>query len=127
MKILLVDDSRTMRIIQKRSLQKLFPDLTVFEANNGKEAISTIVKEEYSFDFVMCDINMPIMTGLETLKAIRSQEQSKDIPVIMCTSVADKAQVLEALKCGANDYIIKPFKHEDIETKVKAVLERLAN
>ena len=126
MKVLLIDDSKTMRIIQKRSLEKLgFDNLTIQEAGNGKEGVETLAAEGYKFDFVMCDINMPIMSGIETLKAIRSNPESKHIPVIMCTSVADKAQVLEALKSGASDYIIKPFKHEDIETKVKAVLERV--
>ncbi|MCJ8329431.1 MAG: response regulator [Lentisphaeria bacterium] len=123
MKVLLVDDSSTMRKIQKRMLIAM--DITdITEAGNGKEALIKLKEANYEFTFILCDINMPEMSGMETLKKIRSMPQTEKLPVIMCTSVAEKSQVMEAIKAGASNYIVKPFKAEDLEEKVNAVLGR---
>lgn len=118
MKILLIDDSKTMRIIQKRSLLKMdIEDLEILEADSGWNGLESLVDNDV--DLIICDISMPGMGGIETLRKIRSNLDTSKIPVIMCTSVADKGSIIEALKAGATNYIIKPFKQEDIESKIK--------
>jgi two-component system chemotaxis response regulator CheY len=121
MKVLLTDDSSTMRKIQKRVLGSMGIN-DVVEAGNGKEAIDLIAQN--SFDFVLLDINMPEMNGMETLKAIRANPDTAKLPVIMCTSVAEKGQVMEAIKAGASNYIVKPFQPEDLQKKIKATFEK---
>ena len=122
MKILLVDDSTTMRRIQQRVLKAMgYED--VVEAANGKQALAKLVEHEFDIGLILCDINMPEMSGLETLQRIRHHPRCKEIPVIMCTSVAEKAQVLEALKAGANSYVVKPFSPDSLKQKIEAVIE----
>ncbi len=118
MKVLLTDDSSTMRKIQKRVLASM--DITdITEASNGKEALE-ILKETHDFDFLLLDINMPEMNGMETLKEIRSNPVTAKLPVIMCTSVAEKGQVMEAIKAGATNYLVKPFQPDDLKKKIEA-------
>jgi len=121
MKVLLTDDSSTMRKIQKRVLAGM--DITdVLEASNGKEALELI--SQHKFDFVLLDVNMPEMNGMETLKAIRGNPDSAKLPVIMCTSVADKGQVMEAIKAGATNYLVKPFQPEDLQKKIESTFNK---
>lgn len=121
MKVLLIDDSMTMRRIQRRVLSGMGYD-DVVEASNGKEGLTRLIENEFKMGLILCDINMPEMSGIETLTRIRSHPQTKTIPVIMCTSVAEKAQVLQALKSGANSYIVKPFDPASLQEKIEAVL-----
>ena len=124
MKILLIDDPSTMRKIQKRVISELHPDAIVLEAGNGKEALDVLKANNNDFTFILCDINMPEMNGMETLKAIRSQPETAKLPVIMCTSVAEKGQVMEAIKAGATNYLVKPFQPADLQSKISAVLNK---
>ena len=117
MRVLLIDDSTTMRKIQRRALNSLGIE-DIDEAPNGKEGIEKLQAESYSYNLVMLDVNMPEMGGLEVLKAVRSDPNSKNIPIVMCTSVADKEQVMEAIKSGASNYVVKPFTPEDLQKKV---------
>jgi two-component system chemotaxis response regulator CheY len=121
MKVLLIDDSSTMRKIQKRVLETM--GITdIVEAGNGKEALERLQEHHNDFNFVLCDINMPEMNGMETLKAIRANPDTVKLPVIMCTSVAEKGQVMEAIKAGATNYLVKPFQPEDLQNKINLVL-----
>jgi len=123
MKILLVDDSGTMRKIQKRLLIDAgYSTDDILEAGNGKEAIQMLEDLKYECDLVLCDVNMPEMNGLETLTAIRAK--TKAVPVIMCTSVAEKGTVMESIKLGANNYLVKPFAQDNFISKIKAVIEK---
>ena len=124
MRILLIDDSSTMRKIQRRVLSEMSPEYDIVEAGNGKEAIEKLKEFNYQFGLVLCDINMPEMNGMETLKAIRSAPESSKLPVIMCTSVAEKGQVMEAIKAGATNYLVKPFQPEDLKNKINTVLSK---
>lgn len=100
-------------------------DITdIVEAGNGVEAMDTLKQHNFDFTFVLCDINMPEMNGMETLKAIRESAEGKTLPVIMCTSVAEKGQVMEAIKAGATNYLVKPFQPEDLQKKIETVLEK---
>lgn len=118
MRVMLIDDSNTMRKIQKRVLVGMGIE-DIVEAGNGREGLETLRSEGFNFDFCLLDVNMPEMTGLEMLKAVRAEGQK--IPIIMCTSVADKDQVMEALKAGATNYVVKPFKPEDLQKKIESI------
>ncbi len=122
MRVMLIDDSSTMRKIQKRVLVGMDKFDEIIEAGNGKEALELLKQYDYDFGFVMCDINMPEMSGMETLRAIRGNPKTAKLPVIMCTSVAEKSQVLDAIKAGASNYVVKPFRPEDLQSKIDAVL-----
>jgi len=115
MKLLLVDDSATMRRIQRTQLGSMGVT-DVDEAANGDEALGKLSTSSY--DVVLLDWNMPVMDGITCLTAIRRNGAYKTIKVIMCTSESEKAKVMEALKAGANNYIVKPFTPEALKEKL---------
>ncbi|GIW77240.1 MAG: response regulator [Phycisphaerae bacterium] len=122
MKVLLVDDSKTMRNIEKKVLGTL--NVTEFvEAGDGLEALSAIAATPGGFDLVLIDWNMPNMDGHTLVTRIR--EKDKTTPLIMCTTEAEKNRVIEAIKAGVNNYIIKPFTPEILLEKVQATLQKL--
>ena len=115
MKLLLVDDSATMRRIQKTQLAAI--GLTeVDEAEDGKAALEKISASWY--DLVLLDWNMPVMDGLTLLKQLRSDASYRAMKIIMCTSESEKSKVMEALQAGANNYIVKPFTPEALKEKL---------
>ena len=121
MKILLVDDSTTMRRIQKNTLEKLgYTDIT--EAGDGAEAVAKVAAG--AFDLVLMDWNMPNMTGIEALKKIKGDAAMKAVPVIMVTSESEKTKIMEAIQAGAANYIVKPFQSEVLQEKISAVLKK---
>ena len=114
MKVLLVDDSGTMRTIQKRCLAKLgIEDVT--EAEDGVQALAEF--EKGTFDVVLTDWNMPNMDGLTLLKEIRTR--NKDIPVVMITTEAERARVVTAIQAGVSDYMVKPFTPDGLKEKLE--------
>ncbi len=120
MKILLVDDSRTIRNIQKNVLSQLgFND--VMEAADGVEALKQIAACKP--ELCLIDWNMPNMDGITLVRKIR--ETDKSTPLIMVTTEAEKSRVLEAIKAGVNNYVIKPFTAETLSEKINATLSKL--
>lgn len=120
MKTLLVDDSATMRKILINILATAgYED--VVQASDGQQAVDEVMKQD-GIDLVLMDWNMPNMLGIDALKMIRAA--GKTVPVIMVTTEAEKTRVLEALKAGANNYIIKPFKPETIIAKIQETLAK---
>jgi two-component system chemotaxis response regulator CheY len=118
MKILVVDDFSTMRRIIKNILKQIgFTDID--EAENGQVALSKLNDNDY--DLVVSDWNMPEMTGIELLKAVRATEAIKDIPFLMVTAEAKKENVVEAVKAGVNNYIVKPFTAEILQEKIEKI------
>jgi two-component system chemotaxis response regulator CheY len=117
MKILLVDDSLTMRRIQKTQLTNLGIK-TIIEAENGDDALSKL-SNNMPVDVILLDWNMPIMDGLTFLQKVRADATYKTVRVIMCTSESEKDKVVEALKAGANNYIVKPFTPESLKEKLE--------
>ncbi|GBU22010.1 chemotaxis protein CheY [Fibrobacteres bacterium R8-0-B4] len=116
MRMLLVDDSVTMRRIQKTQITGL--GITdIIEAGDGQEALGKL-KSNMPIDMVLLDWNMPIMDGMAFLKTVRADAAFKDVKVIMCTSESEKSKVVEALKSGANNYIVKPFTPEALKEKI---------
>jgi two-component system chemotaxis response regulator CheY len=122
MKILLVDDSRTMRNIQKKALEALGSN-DVSEAGDGSEALTVIAATPGGFELIMVDWNMPNMDGITLVRKIR--EKDKATPLIMATTEAEKTRVLDALKAGVNNYIIKPFTPEIFLEKVRQTLAKV--
>ncbi len=120
-KVLVVDDSPTIRKMVSFSLKKMFNVETVFEAGDGLEALDVLGKEG-AVDFVICDINMPNMNGLEFLKKVKSLDEFKDIPIIMLTTEGREEDRQRALKMGADGYVVKPFKPEKLKKEIEKVL-----
>jgi two-component system chemotaxis response regulator CheY len=120
-RILLVDDSNTMRRIQKNTLEKLgFTD--VVEAQDGADAVGKLSMMG-KFDLVLMDWNMPNMTGIEALKKIKADPAIKATPVIMVTSESEKSKIMEAIQSGAASYVVKPFEADTLMAKIKATVK----
>jgi two-component system chemotaxis response regulator CheY len=120
MRVLVVDDFATMRKIEKNILGQLGIK-NVDEADDGSTALPKLKSTKY--DVVLLDWNMPNMTGLELLKAMRAEESLKNVPVIMVTAEALKDNVVAAAQAGVNDYVVKPFNASTLEEKLKKVLK----
>ena len=118
MKILVVDDFATMRRIIKNILKQLGYD-NVEEADDGSSALAKL--KATKFDFIITDWNMPNMSGLELLKAVRADEGLKGIPVLMVTAEAMKENIVEAIKSGVSNYVVKPFTAEVMKEKVDKI------
>ena len=116
-KIMLVDDAAFMRMMIKDTLSKN-GYTNIIEANNGQVAVATYASEHP--DLVIMDITMPVMDGLEALKEIRGADP--DATVIMCSAMGQETMVVDALKQGAKDFIVKPFKADRIMKTVKSIL-----
>ena len=115
MKVLIVDDFATMRRIVKNILRQLgFRNIS--EADDGKTALQALKKEK--FDLILSDWNMPEMPGIELLKAVRADDELKDIPFLMVTAEAEKGNIVEAVKLGVSNYKIKPFTAETMSEKL---------
>ena len=122
MKILIVDDFSTMRRIIKNLLRDLgFNDTT--EADDGQTALPML--KTGKFDFLVTDWNMPGMDGLELLKAVRADDNLKDMPVLMVTAEAKREQIVVAAQSGVNGYIVKPFTAITLKEKIEKIFERL--
>jgi two-component system chemotaxis response regulator CheY len=119
-RILVVDDMSTMRRIIRTILNQLGYS-NIEEAENGKQALAKLKSEK--FDFVITDWNMPEMDGLTLVKQIRSDPELKHLPVLMVTAEAKKENVLEALKAGVNNYIVKPFTPEVLKEKMEKIFK----
>jgi two-component system, chemotaxis family, chemotaxis protein CheY len=115
MKILVVDDMVTMRKVVKNILKQL-GFANVDEAENGQEGLQKLRAGQY--DFVVSDWNMPVMTGIDMLRAIRADENLKSIPVLMMTAEAQQKNLIEAMQAGVSNYIVKPFTAETMQEKI---------
>ncbi len=118
---LIIDDSSVMRKIVERSLRQAGIDLApVLEAGNGAEAL--VVLQENKVDLILCDVNMPVMDGLEFIKQLPGVPNAKDVPVVMITTEGSESHVVQALSSGARGYIRKPFTPEQVREHVVPVL-----
>ena len=118
MKILVVDDFPTMRRIVRNILKQLGFNNNE-EAVDGKAALAILKGGD--FDFVVTDWNMPNMTGLELLKAIRGDDKLKDTPVLIITAETEKENIVQAARAGVNDFIVKPFTADKIKQKIDKI------
>ncbi|MEE9274447.1 MAG: response regulator [bacterium] len=120
MKVLVVDDFATMRKVVRNMLRQLGFE-KVSEAENGEEGFRTAMTGD--FDLIVSDWNMPVMTGLEFLKALRADEKTKSIPFLMVTAEALKENIIMAIQAGATNYIVKPFTPQIFEEKLRAIFK----
>jgi two-component system chemotaxis response regulator CheY len=124
LKILIVDDFSTMRRIVKNLLNDLGFQITS-EAEDGNSALTHL--RAAPCDLVITDWNMPGMTGIELLKAIRTDPKLAHLPVLMVTAEAKREQIIEAAQSGVNGYIIKPFTAQTLQEKLQKIFERMGS
>lgn len=115
--ILIVDDSKVTRQVIKNTCNAMGLESNLIEAENGKIALEKLTEEV--IDLVLLDWNMPEMSGLEFLKEVRSKPAYERLPIIMVTSEAAHYNIVEALKSGASDYMVKPISLHTLQSKLK--------
>jgi len=120
-KIVTVDDSRTIRMIVKNAFKNY--DCQLFEAENGRDGLA--LAAEVHPDLIILDITMPVMTGIEMLGRLMADDELKHTAVIMLTAESGRDNVMNIVKMGVKDYIVKPFKGEQLIERVKLILEDL--
>ena len=121
MRVMLIDDSRTMRNIQKSILAQL-GHTEIEEACDGQDALSKV--GALGPDLILVDWNMPNMDGLTFVKTFRQQD--KTTPTIMVTTEAEKARVIEAIKAGVNNYVVKPFTPDLLGQRIDETMSKCA-
>ncbi len=121
--VLVVDDAPFIRDLVRKCLRNAFPGMTIDDAVNGRKAMAMLGKE--AFDLVLCDWEMPEMSGLELLTWCRQQPELKSLQFIMVTSRGDKENVIQAIQAGVSDFVGKPFTNEQLLTKVKKALTKI--
>ena len=118
-RFLVVDDFSTMRRVVRGQLKEMgFED--VAEAEDGVAALAKLKSQPY--DFVICDIGMPIMSGIDLLRMVRTDAALRQIPMLMVTAEARKEDIVLAVQNGAAGYLVKPFTKEALEERVKKAL-----
>jgi two-component system, chemotaxis family, chemotaxis protein CheY len=121
MRFLVVDDSSTMRRIIINTLNKLGHTET-HEAANGREGVERLAHT--SVDMVITDWNMPEMSGIDFIRAVRANAATKQLPVLMVTTNAAEDDIVEALRAGVNNYVVKPFTPDTMKDKIEAALSK---
>ncbi len=122
MKILIVDDFSTMRRIIKNLLRDLGFTNTD-EADDGTTALPMLQTGKY--EFLVTDWNMPGMTGIDLLKAVRKDDKLVGLPVLMVTAESKREQIIEAAQAGVNGYVVKPFTAATLQEKIDKIFERV--
>lgn len=122
LRFLVVDDFSTMRRIVRNLLKEL-GFTNVDEAEDGQVALHKLKTQH--FDFIVSDWNMPNMTGIELLKAIRADQQLKPLPFLMITAEAKRENIIEAAMAGASGYIVKPFTAATLEEKLNKIFQAI--
>jgi two-component system, chemotaxis family, chemotaxis protein CheY len=125
MKILVVDDFSTMRRIVRNLLVEIgFSNPLIQEADDGNNALAML--RAAPFDLVVTDWNMPNMTGIDLLRAIRAEATLKGLPVLMVTAENNRDQIIAAAQAGVNGYVVKPFTAATLQEKLGKIFERMA-
>jgi two-component system cell cycle response regulator len=117
-KILSVDDSRTIRMIVGRTFKPY--DCQICEAGNGEEGLAAAAREKP--DLIILDVTMPVMDGVTMLGKLKENPELKTIPVIMLTAESGRENVLQIAKLGVRDYLVKPFKEEQLIEKAGRIV-----
>jgi two-component system chemotaxis response regulator CheY len=121
MRVLIVDDSSTMRRIIINTLSRLGHQECV-EAGNGREGLDRLATTQ--IDLIITDWNMPEMSGIDFVRNLRASDKTKSVPVLMVTTNAAKDDIVEALRAGVNNYVVKPFTPDTIKEKIEAIIHR---
>jgi len=120
-RVLVIDDDPKIHVLIKKILGS--PNVKVIEAQNGAEGLSLASSRDP--DLILCDMMMPVMDGMEFLRAWSSNEAIAHIPVMMLTSISEKVRIIEAIKLGACDYVVKPFDPLSVRMKVAKLLKEI--
>ena len=120
--VLVVDDATFIRDLVKKGLRDNFPGIQIEEAVNGRKAQQLLGRQ--AVDLILCDWEMPEMSGLELLTWCRAEEAHKITPFIMVTSRGDKENVVQAIQAGVSDYIVKPFNAATLKDKLTRVYNK---
>jgi two-component system chemotaxis response regulator CheY len=120
MRFLIVDDSSTMRRIIINTLNKLGYK-ECHEAGNGREGMERLASTPV--DMIITDWNMPEMSGIDFIRAVRANDATKQLPVLMVTTNAAEDDIVAALKAGVNNYVVKPFTPDIIRDKIQSAMK----
>jgi two-component system chemotaxis response regulator CheY len=120
--ILTVDDSRMMRQMIGGSVEAL--GYGVLEAENGQAALDLLDLRGDEIELILLDVNMPVMDGFQTLQALKDDDRLRHIPVIMVTTEGEKARIVQAIRMGAINYVVKPFTPEELGTRIVDALDQ---
>lgn len=121
MKVLVVDDFATMRRIVKNVLKQI-GFTKIVEADDGSTALAVLKNDKV--DLIISDWNMPKVTGLELLKAVRGDDSMKNIPFLMVTAEGQKDNIVQAVQAGVSNYVVKPFTPETIQEKIEQMFKK---
>jgi len=123
LRTLIVDDSSVMRKIVERTLRQAgLPVTEVMEAGNGSQALEVLRQQKV--DLVLCDINMPVMDGLDFVRQLHSVQTAHQVPVLMISTEGSEARVMEAIACGARGYLRKPFTPDQMKRQILPLLRQ---
>jgi two-component system chemotaxis response regulator CheY len=117
--VMVVDDSSFMRNVVKNCFAELHIPCIALEATNGEEALSILADTRP--ELILLDWNMPKLSGIEFLRRVRANPKHKDLPIIMVTSESSRLNIVEALKCGATDYVLKPISAKLLKEKLEDI------
>lgn len=123
--ILTVDDSSVMRQIIGGSVEAL--GHYVLEAEHGKAALDLLDERGDEVELILLDVNMPVMDGFQTLQALKDDDRLRNIPVIMVTTEGEKARIVQAIRMGAVNYVVKPFTPEELAIRIVDALDQAGN
>jgi len=126
MTALVIDDTATTRQFVTRILQSELHFLKVFQAANAREGLARLAENE-NISIIICDWEMPKLSGLSFLARIKEEDRWKNIPFIMATSRSDKPSIVKAIEAGVNDYVTKPFTGQTLEAKIQRLLQKRSN
>ena len=126
MTALVIDDTVTTRQFVTRILQSELHFLKVFQAANAREGLARLAENE-NISIIICDWEMPKLSGLSFLARIKEEDRWKNIPFIMATSRSDKPSIVKAIEAGVNDYVTKPFTGQTLEAKIQRLLQKRSN
>lgn len=124
LKVLVVDDMSTMRRIVKNVLKQIgFSDM--IEAENGQDGLNKLKTPDAGIGLVVSDWNMPVMQGIDFLRAVRADPDLKHLPFLMVTAEAQKENIIEAVQAGVSNYVVKPFTAEALQGKLEKIFANL--
>jgi DNA-binding response OmpR family regulator len=122
-RILIIDDDPSIRLLIKKILGA--SDIEVIEAENGAQGLELAAQHEP--DLILCDVMMPVMDGMGFLQEWSSRKDLPHIPIVMITSVTERARIIDAVKFGACDYVVKPFDPLGVRTKITKLLKETSS
>lgn len=128
-RFLVVDDTKTIRSLMKDILKNLGYH-KIDEAEDGNQALEMMKKEADGSDpygFLICDWNMPGLTGIELLEIRNEDDRFKDVPFLMVTIESERDYVLKAVAMGVSDFVVKPFSEATVRTKMESIWSRIAD